>query len=103
MRLQFSGLVIALPYLLSACVSTSIHALPESPPTTLAGRCNAAPAQFVMGRVADAALENEARTRSGAKIARVLRPNQIVTMEFSAERLNLTVDQADRVTRVNCG
>jgi hypothetical protein len=56
-----------------------------------------------MGRNADTALTNEARTSAGAKTVRVLRPNQVVTMEFNAERLNLTVDDAGRVTRVSCG
>lgn len=88
--------------LMSACSSAPAtgQAVDPSPVST---RCNAAPAQFAVGRNADAALENEARTRAGAKAVRVLRPNQVVTMEFNAERLNLTVDDAGRVTQVNCG
>jgi starvation-inducible outer membrane lipoprotein len=88
--------------LISACGSTPTSGkAPE--PAPVAGRCNAAPAQFDVGRNADAALENEARTRAGAKTVRVLKPNQVVTMEFNAERLSLSVDDAGRVTRVNCG
>ena len=86
--------------LISACGSTPATGQTSEP---VSGRCNAAPAQFAMGRTVDAALENEARTRAGAKTVRTLRPNQVVTMEFNAERLNLTVDDAGRVTRVNCG
>ena len=88
--------------LASACGSTPATNQ-AADPTPVSTRCNAAPAQFAVGRNADAALENEARTRAGAKAVRVLRPNQVVTMEFNAERLNLTVDDAGRVTRVNCG
>ncbi|WP_369821735.1 I78 family peptidase inhibitor [Polaromonas sp. OV174] len=40
---------------------------------------------------------------AGAKTVRVLRPNQVMTLEFNTERLNLAVDQTGRVTRVNCG
>lgn len=98
---KFPALTIALPLLLSACAGTPTATTPE--PAPLAGRCNAAPAQFAVGRNADAALENEARTRASAKIARVLKPNQVVTMEFNPERLNLSVDESGRVTRVNCG
>ena len=98
---KFSAPTIALSLLLSACVGAPTAATPE--PAPLAGRCNAAPAQFAVGRNADAALENEARTRANARIARVLKPNQVVTMEFNSERLNLSVDESGRVTRVNCG
>jgi len=87
--------------LVSACRSPAPRQ--DTAPAPVAGRCNAAPAQFALGRTADAALESEARTRAGAKTVRVLRPNQVVTMEFNAERLSLTVDDAGRVTRVSCG
>ncbi|MEO8388664.1 I78 family peptidase inhibitor [Polaromonas sp.] len=80
-----------------------IAAVSEPAPSPSSGRCNAAPAQFTLGRNANAALEDEARTRAGAKTVRVLKPGQIVTMEFNAERLSLTVDDAGRVTRVSCG
>lgn len=88
--------------LMSACGTTPATSQP-SDPAPVSTRCNAAPAQFAMGRNVDATLENEARTRAGAKTVRTLRPNQVVTMEFNAERLNLTVDDAGRVTRVSCG
>lgn len=101
MRLPFLAALAAITSLLmSACGSTPASV---EPPAPVASRCNAAPAQFAVGRNADAALENDARTRAGAKTVRVLKPNQIVTMEFNAERLNLSVDDAGRVTRVACG
>ncbi|WP_411879714.1 I78 family peptidase inhibitor [Polaromonas sp. YR568] len=87
--------------LMSACGTPATGQAPE--PAPVSGRCSAAPAQFAVGRNADSALENEARTRAGAKTVRVLKPNQIVTMEFNAERLNLSVDDTGRVTRVACG
>jgi hypothetical protein len=102
MRLPILVALATPSLLISACSNTPIAGQP-SDPAPVAGRCNAAPAQFAVGRNADAALENEARTRAGAKTVRVLKPNQIVTMEFNAERLNLSVDDAGRVTRVACG
>jgi hypothetical protein len=41
--------------------------------------------------------------RSGALMARVLRPGQAVTMEFNAQRLNLDLDSGNSVTRARCG
>ena len=103
MRLPILAILAATASLLiSACGNTpATGQAPDS--ASMSTRCNAAPAQFAMGRNVDAALENEARTRAGAKTVRTLRPNQVVTMEFNAERLNLTVDDAGRVTRVSCG
>jgi hypothetical protein len=101
MRLPILIALAASSVLMSACGTPATGQAPD--PAPVSGRCNAAPAQFAVGRTADAALENEARTRAGAKTVRVLKPNQIVTMEFNAERLNLSVDDTGRVTRVNCG
>jgi PBP1b-binding outer membrane lipoprotein LpoB len=102
MRLPILAALATITLLMSACSSAPATGQ-ASEPAPVSSRCNAAPAQFAVGRNADAALENEARTRAGAKTVRVLKPNQIVTMEFNAERLNLSVDDAGRVTRVNCG
>ena len=91
-----------MPVLLIACASAPPVSEGETRPVAQT-RCNAAPAQFAIGRQADAALQTEARNRAGAKMVRVLRPDQVVTMEFNAERLNLSVDMTGRVNRVNCG
>jgi hypothetical protein len=67
------------------------------------GACDAAGAQFAVGRPLDAQLEHDARARSGAKVVRVVRPGQMVTMEFNTERLTIEVDGTGRVIRVRCG
>lgn len=73
---------------------------PAGPSATV---CNAQGAQFAVGKTAGASVVEEARQRSGSYMARVLRPNQVVTMEFNAQRLNLDVNAAGVVTRVRCG
>lgn len=74
-----------------------------APTGPTAGVCNAQGAQFVVGKTAGASVVEEARQRSGAYMARVLRPGQMVTMEFNAQRLNLDVDPASVIQRVRCG
>ena len=74
-----------------------------TPPASGSGECIAGGAQFAIGRTADATLVEQARQRSGARMARVLRPGQVVTMEFSSQRLTLDVDAGDLVTRARCG
>jgi hypothetical protein len=75
---------------------------PAPAPPTVTG-CQAEPAQSVVGQVATASVVEQARQRAGAQSARVLRPGQVVTMEFDATRLNLDVDAESRVLRVRCG
>ena len=69
----------------------------------VAAACDAAGAQFAVGRPLDAQLESDARARSGATVVRVVRPGQMVTQEFNTERLNIEVDGTGRVIRVRCG
>ena len=69
----------------------------------MAGDCDAAKAQYAVGRPFSDALLDEARTRAGARTARMLRPGQAITMEFSSQRLNLELDNDGKVARARCG
>jgi hypothetical protein len=73
------------------------------PPPSAPGSCNAEAAQFAVGQAYGEALADQVRRRSGAALVRTLRPGQIVTLEFSSERLTLDLDGSGRVTRVRCG
>ncbi|MBC5784199.1 starvation-inducible protein [Ramlibacter sp. USB13] len=89
--------------LLAACAQQPPAAPPASPPPPPASACNADAAQYAVGRPQTAPLVEEIRQRTGAHIARILRPNQVVTMEFNAERVNVVVDAENRITAVRCG
>lgn len=65
--------------------------------------CNAQPAQFAVGQNSTATVMESARVRSGAHMARILRPGQMITKEFNAQRLNLEVDGSGRIVAVRCG
>jgi hypothetical protein len=97
MRMPSAALALALA--LGAC----IPAPPQSAPPPPSGQCDAAPAAGLVGREATAELVAEARRLSGARQARVIRPGQMVTMEYSADRLNLYLDDRNRVERLACG
>ena len=43
------------------------------------------------------------RVDTHSRIARVLRPGQMVTMEFSAERVNIRVNERGAIIGVTCG
>ena len=89
--------------LLAACAQAPQSAASSAASGASAGACNAAGAQFAVGRSADATLVEQARQRSGSQMARVLRPGQAVTLEFNAQRLNLDINAASLVTRARCG
>ncbi|MDO7928076.1 I78 family peptidase inhibitor [Pseudomonas sp. KFB-139] len=92
--------------LLAGCSATSGSA-PETAqaPASHAGhgRCDAAQAQSVLGQQASAALLAQVRTQSGSNEARVLSPNDMVTLEYRSDRVNINTDASGKVTRVNCG
>jgi len=74
---------------------------PEPPPAT--GTCVADQALFVVGQKASAALLERARVAATASIARFIRPNEAITLEYSGARLNLYLNERDVVQGVTCG
>lgn len=88
-------LLIALA--LAGCVP--VEPLPGLP----GGKCSTEMLGDLVGRSASASLIAHARRRSGAVMARALRPGQIVTMEYREGRLNVNVDDRNRVRSFTCG
>ena len=56
-----------------------------------------------MGKVATPTVVEQARRDAGAEVARVLKPGQMVTMEYRAGRLNIDVDEKNVIKNVRCG
>ncbi|AUA58133.1 Peptidase inhibitor I78 family [Achromobacter spanius] len=79
--------------------STSGSAMPGYGTKT----CDAAALQSQIGQKATTSSMEDLRTRSGSSTARILRPGQLVTMEYNATRLNLIVDDKDVMTAIRCG
>ena len=65
--------------------------------------CNAELVQNLVGELYTPELGEQARVTAGARVERALRPGQIVTMEFRADRLSFTLDEKGRISEVNCG
>jgi hypothetical protein len=81
---------------LAGCATTT-----ATPP--LSGQCRADDLGNLVGRPADATLGAEAMGRSGASRLRWIRPDDMVTMDYSAGRLNVHLDAQGRVERFACG
>ena len=84
---------------LAGCTSTT--PMPDTTPAT--AQCHADAAQSLLGQPATPDTVERARRRGGAQVARVLKPDQMVTMEFREGRLNVYVDAANVITRIACG
>lgn len=67
------------------------------------GRCNAEPVQYLLEQRITADLAERARIESGAAQLRVTHPNQPVTMDYNAQRLNIDIDEDDSIIRLSCG
>ncbi len=74
-----------------------------APPPVSASSCDDVQAQWLVGKAATEADVEQARKDAKAGVVRQLKPGQAVTMEFSAERLNVELDDKGVVTAVRCG
>jgi hypothetical protein len=89
---------------LGACAQQPPQVPAAPPPPVIApNQCNDAAAQFAVGKTADAKLAEEARVRASALRVRMIRPGQMVTMEFDASRLTIELDDKGKVVSVRCG
>jgi hypothetical protein len=88
--------------LLSGCASVAATEQPAPAPASDA-KCNAAPAQPLIGRQESLETGAEAQRLSGASRMRWIRPGQMVTMDYREDRLNIDLDDAGRITGLRCG
>jgi len=103
---MFRPLALLAPVLALGCAAPSPAPgamAPATPAPVPPGECAAGPARELLGKTFDGPLQAEAQRLSGARIVRVIRPGQAVTMDFNAYRLNIELDARDRVKRLHCG
>ena len=74
-----------------------------TPPPPMGGSCDASRVQGARGQVASAAVLEQVTLGSDATSARVLRPGEMSTMEFNANRLSINVDAGNRIIDLRCG
>lgn len=102
MKLRVLLSAIALPIVLAACSTTTAPPMSDPQPPAQAS-CNPDAARSLVGQPATAANVERARQLAGARTARVLKPGQMVTMEYMEGRLNIDVDARNVITGLRCG
>jgi hypothetical protein len=94
---------------LAGLITMTISCAPPPPPegeppmSPSPASCDASKAQSLLGQAATSELAAEAQRLTGADTVRWLRPDQIVTMEYREGRLNIVIDEANRVAAIRCG
>ena len=76
---------------------------PKSADSADAASCDPLQAQWIVGKPVGEKEAEQARKDAGAKTVRILKPGQMVTMEFNASRLNIDVDEKDMGVAARCG
>ncbi|RPF70973.1 I78 family peptidase inhibitor [Aurantiacibacter spongiae] len=104
MNLRSSGLAACLLASVSAC--TTMPAPGGEEPIRVrepSGECDAAPAQSLVGRQASETVGARALELARAANLRWIPPRTAVTMDYRADRLNISYDDDLVILRVYCG
>jgi hypothetical protein len=88
--------------IIAALAAAGCATVPPAEPESGVG-CDAAAAQKLIGRERSAALGTEALRLSDARTLRWIAPGTMVTMDYREDRLNLRVDPAGKIVKVDCG
>ena len=88
---------------LTACAPTERPADEIPPPPSGPAKCDAEPAQGLLGRKADRPLGEDVMRLTGATILRWGPPGAMFTRDYRIERVNVMYDEAMIVTDINCG
>jgi hypothetical protein len=94
---------LALPCAALLLSATACAPMPPAGGPPPGGMCNAAGAKSAIGRAPTPDVVERARVDSGSATVRVIRPGDVVTMDFRGDRLNLDVNDRDAITGARCG
>lgn len=84
----------------AAAPADTIGKATEAPPV---GNCDATQVQSLVGQAYSDGIGAQAQQDASARQLRVLKPDDMTTMEFVGERLNIEVDEKGVVTGLRCG
>jgi hypothetical protein len=105
-RSDLRGLAVPLVVLMlsvGACATMGPPPEPATLPAGGPGMCNAEAVRWVIGREPTADVVERARVESRSTTVRVIRPGEVVTMDYREDRLNLDVNAAGAVVSARCG
>ncbi|HSC84124.1 MAG TPA: I78 family peptidase inhibitor [Pseudomonas sp.] len=101
MRRPFQLTALLACTLLAACSNSPDKPADADQPAD--GRCNADAVQNLLDQRLNSDLADQAKDKAGARYLRVTYPNQPVTLDYNAQRLNIEIDDGDIILRLSCG
>lgn len=101
MKKALAGSLLTLA--LSACIPSAENAeagqnIPE--PT---GSCDSSKIDYAVGKTLTADFEVKLKNEAKASVVRVAPNDGMITMDYSPARLNIFIDEAKKIIRINCG
>ncbi|PZO09210.1 MAG: hypothetical protein DCF27_06210 [Lysobacteraceae bacterium] len=99
-----SGPAAAMPVAATAATPPDTTPPDTTPPAAEepAMTCQADKGQWAIGQIADEALVAKVQAETTSESVRVIKPGMMVTMDYRDDRVNLDVDDDNRVTAVRC-
>ena len=100
------NLAMALPLALvslSGCIPATENAEAGQIPPEQAGSCDAAGLEQSVGETLNSELEAKLKGDAKASVVRVAPHNGAITMDYNPARLNIFIDEARKIIRINCG
>jgi hypothetical protein len=98
-KASLAAAVLAAAIPLSACAPMP----PAEPSPPYTGQCDAGQARWAIGQAATADVVERIRIDTRSQAVRTIRPGQAVTMDYSAARANVHVNERNAITGVTCG
>ncbi|ANY16433.1 I78 family peptidase inhibitor [Bordetella pseudohinzii] len=86
-----------------AASSSSAPASPSGSMLPSGKSCDAQPAQNLVGQAFSESVGADVRGRTGSDSVRVLKPGQVMTLEYNPARVNVIVDGQGKISAIRCG
>jgi hypothetical protein len=77
--------------------------MPPAPSPPYTGQCDASKATWAIGQAPTADVVERIRVETGSRVARVIKPGQAVTMDYSADRVNVNINERGAIAGLTCG
>ena len=74
-----------------------------TPPPMPVQQCVADPARWAIGHEASAEVVERIRVDTHSAVARVIHPDDVITMEYSFQRVNVKVNERNAIVGITCG
>ncbi len=100
------AMALALPLALvslSGCIPATENAEAGQIPPEQAGSCDAAGLEHAVGKILNSEFEAKLKSDAKASVVRVAPHNGAITMDYNPVRLNIFIDDARKIIRINCG